>query len=421
MRFGTKNFLDYCFLLLIYLQLAILEFFGLGQILNKIITFALVVYMVFSFKKYWKTGIIFIVIIPCFYLLSCIFGESFDIGNVLSNFLMQFYPIIYVYYIVLLCKCRSNVISTCLDKGFWLFNGTMLINIVVLLMQIFVPFSINAVVDPDAVIDFYPDTISGLFQYASTHIVCLFTIFIVIYDISYIKRISKYYLRVLIVFLILALIVISLFIAIESDNKALFLLLPISLFAYWISGNTGSLTKIQYFIACAYAIFVVIYMLYSINDNFQIFLNKNFVNIFELILNSSDLGSAANGSGERISIIPYAFGEASTWLFGKGFGSTYIYRSGYLAFHHFGQADFGSLLVLGGIWYLLIIICYYAISFAEISGYRFANHTFDLFIGIILILICVAVYTQCFTRTNTIFSLVLIMLAFRVRFTDHTI
>lgn len=419
MRLKKSDASDYFLLSVMYLQLVILEFFGYGQILNKVLTVLILVRVLFMRGRQWQKGYLFGGVLCILYVFSLLLGDTFDTSNALSNFLMLLYPAVYTYYIVFLCKNRSDIINTVINRGFWVFNVTMVVNIIVLLMQILVPYSVNAVIADSNAIGYYEDTISGLFRYASTHVVCLFTIFIILYDISYMKQIEKKSARILIWTLVVIMTIISFFIAANSDNKAFFLLLPVSILAFWFSGkmsSTSRLTKSLFFLM---VVPIVIMMLYNFNNGVRSFFDDNFIKTVRLITNSYNLGASANGSNERIAILPFALSRVSTWMAGTGFGSNYIYSSGYLGFNHFGQADLGSVLILGGIWFTVLLITYYIKSFAFIIGSQRKTNRGVLIFCIFVILFCTAVYTQCFTRTNTITTLILIMLAFRVRYNQE--
>ena len=96
-----------------------------------------------------------------------------------------------------------------------------------------------------------------------------------------------------------------------------------------------------------------------------------------------------------------------------------MYKSGYLGYNHFGQADLGAMLFLGGIWYtVLLFSCYVKMSMGIICGTnRKANKL--LTICVFAILLSTMTYTQCFTRTNTVTSLMLIILALLLKYQNQ--
>ena len=152
---------------------------------------------------------------------------------------------------------------------------------------------------------------------------------------------------------------------------------------------------------------LIIYMLYESNSAIREF--------FEMVSIARNLGNRAIGSTERIAIIMFALEKPSTWIIGTGFGSSFIYESGYMGFVHFGQADLGSILILGGIWYLIIQVIFYFKGFCLVSDCEGMKNTRKIELMIVIILLLVLTYTKCFSRTNVISSLILIILALRNR------
>lgn len=405
MKVNVNNSVDYMLLSLIYMQLVILEFFGLSQPLSKCISICILLRVIFLRGKQWKRGIILCAILTVIYLISLQFGISYSPSDAKSNFLLQLYPALYTYYIVFLCNNRPKIIDNCLNYGFWIFNITMLSNVVVLLIQIFVPYSIIAVADESELISYYEDNISGLFQYSSVHVVCLFTIFIILYNLSYAESIRNRTVKFFIRLMTVVMTILSFYIAANSDNKAFFLLFAIVLFLYWYSDNLTSVKRILSVMTLLIIVPLALYILYVSNNDINDFLDS--------IISSHNLGNRAIGSTERIAIILFALQRTSTWIFGTGFGSTFIYEAGYMGFAHFGQSDFGSILVLGGIWYLIVQFVFYFRSFCTVTDCESLKTGWPLKLSIAVILILILVYTKCFTRTNVISSLLLIMLAFR--------
>lgn len=142
------------------------------------------------------------------------------------------------------------------------------------------------------------------------------------------------------------------------------------------------------------------------------FLDDNVLSMFNLVSNAYRLGNSTNGSSERIAMLLYALNEASTWFFGKGFGSSGIFASGYLGFEHFGQSDLALMLILGGFWYTFIMVWFYINMFNQIVGgeYRLTGMQRA---GILVLFLCVAIYTHCMTTTDTAICMMLIVSAYR--------
>lgn len=410
-----ESIIDQFVLLLMYLQLVILEFFGFGQILNKLVCGIILLRVVIMKGRQWQTGVLYGMLLCCLFALSVFMGEKVIASNVKSTFLMLCYPMVYTYYIVFLCRNKPGFFDECISRYFWVFNTTMVVNLIVLLFQIFVPYSIQAIVADSQVISYYEDTISGLFQYASVHVVCLFTIFICIYDISYLKKIRNRNVKHVLMGFVALMILISCVIAVNNDNKAFFLLLPLSLFMYWYAGKMDTGRKAIYLFGAGVVGIILIWIGYSFSDSVKAFLDNTLFHTLKIIREAWGLGVSAKGSNERIAIIGYALSFPCVWLFGTGFGSSGFYTSGYHGFYHFGQADFSSILLLGGVWFSILILLYYYKSFMCIVRPNTIKNKRALRVSVLMILLSTSIYTQCYTRTNIMETLILIMLAFRVR------
>lgn len=411
----SKKTFDGMLLLLIYLQLVILEFFGLGQTLNKIVSALIIARFLFGgIRRGERKRIMCVCGIFLMYMLSSLFSSTLNFSNILSNGLMQLYPMIYVFYITYICKYEQELIDNFIKKGFWIFNITMIANIVVMIIQINSPYSINAV-NTSAEISFYQDLISGLFAYASTHIVSLFTSFIVIYNLSYMHKIQKAAMKFLLSIYLCLIVILSFYISLNNDNKAFFLIFPLSILFYiFMIESTNK--RVKRGLMCVSLIPIAFFILYSTNTYVQNFFDENIMSTVNIIQSAIKIGNQANGSNERIAILGYAFKLPSTWIFGEGFGNTSIYQSGYHGFNHFGQADMGSLLILGGVWYTLLLFYYYSNSFLGIiAGKNYRRAASVIKVMVIAFLVITTVYQQCLTRTNAVTALSLIMLVFRYK------
>ena len=407
-----SNLLDNTILLLMYLQLIILEFLGFGQMLNKVIALLIIVRLVISLKRR-KIEFIIPVILIVLFLIGCLVGQEIHFNIMKSNFLMLFYSYIYLYYIFFLCKNKNGYIDTLLKKMFIPFNLTMVINIIVLFIQITHPYLITAKIT-SIEIDYLEDTISGLFAYGATHVVSLFTTFIVLYNFSYAKGIRKANVRKLLRIYTCILILITSFIALFNDNKAFFILMPMILLIFWYADKEKRSLRLNRIVMSCFILPIFLYVLYLLSVDFREFIDNNFLSLYRMILNSVNLGSMANGSNERIAMIFYALKCPDTYLFGKGFGSVGLYQAGVEGFRHFGQADFGTLLILGGVWFTSLLLCSYIKMLNGIIAKKKLNEVVG--VGIIIIVLILTAYTQCVTRTNCTMCLILIALSLRYRF-----
>lgn len=158
-------------------------------------------------------------------------------------------------------------------------------------------------------------------------------------------------------------------------------------------------------------ILIVLIMVSILSKDFYTFIDENIFSVYKMGAEAWNLGNSANGSNERIAIIIFAFTKISTWLCGTGFGNNVVYAEGYLGFKHFGQADFGSILILGGVWFTIILIYVYINMFNKIAIGNKKKGWVSF--GITIIFILSIIYTQCITKTNCISCQILIAIAYR--------
>lgn len=410
-----KDLIDSTILFLMYLQLVILEFFGLSQLMNKVVTLLILVRVLFPTQKEEKRTMLLFPLLIVLFAASCLTGRPFSAGTAKSNFLMLFYPFVYTYYLFYLCSKRPEFMNAVADKLFWFLNAAMVLNLAVISVQIIHPYSIVAKVT-SVEIDYVKDTMSGLFAYGATHVISLFTAAAVIYNFSYCKKLENIRWRTILFAYNIMVILYSLVLALFNDNKALFLIMPIAVVMYWFADKEHKDQRLNRIILSACLLPVLFFFAYSFSGTVRRIIDENIVSLLELIVDSVHMGNQAYGSGERIAILLYAVQKSSTWLLGRGFGASGFYAEGFEGFGHFGQADLGTLLILGGIWFTLLLIIVYLKMFRKIIGYAGNNHMIDIAVAVIMIMSLL--YTQCVTRTNCILCILLLVLAYRKRFKD---
>ena len=413
----NKNLMDYVILIMMVLQVFVLEFFGLGPIVIKFNVVLIVLRILYAFKekeiqlyknrerKYFVLfGLIFV-----FFALSSLFSAELSLGNIKSNFLTFLYPLLYAYYIRFICVNRSHIMHDCFEKGLPLFNGLLLLNFVVLYIQILFPYSINAIRNIPEV-TYYPDLISGLFEYCSVHLVNIFFIFVLMMNYEYTKvmknKTHKKYMYIYMLFLLANEIIIST----QNDNKMffpVFLVVILCRYIYDQSHQTKfDYKKVLYFIG---ALIGVVALVYFVVPPFRHYVDESIFGLFQRVL---DMKNNTEGSAERVAIFFFALSQPSTWLFGKGFGTSYIYASGFLGFPHFGQSDLGSLLVLGGMAFTFVVISYYAMIVLDITSSKSKNKVINFF-NFAFLVSCMILFTQMISRTNLIVVFMLLMLTYK--------
>ena len=240
---------------------------------------------------------------------------------------------------------------------------------------------------------FSADLVSGLFGYNGTGLLTMYFCFLMLYNFvqykcEYIKQ-----KQVFILYNILLLGFVS-FVAANSDNKALFVLVPLFFIVYLIvfkmNFYRNILQKIRslsrYIIKgfCVFAIFIVglqpaIGTLDLISD------------IIEKSQSGLTNANAAYGSAERLGTIVYALNNPSIRWCGSGIAKHEWQESYGLGFAHFGISDFGSFLCLGGILFILLLICFLLTVYRTVFKDKIAGYTF------FVLTIVVLIYTQPMT------------------------
>ena len=293
-----------------------------------------------------------------------------------------------------------------------LFNALLLINIMAMWIQVVSPSSLVASHTLEQEIsNYHEDEISGLFAYASVHLVALYTTFVVLLNVIAIrKRKAAVGNRVAALRIYnIALIAISLFMSTLNDNKALFVILPMALCIYPLGEIALGKLRLSTGIMGLLLLGFVFVLAYAFVPAVQTFVSDQYVSLFAMISDSAKIGSSANGSNERIAIIGTALSTLSTWGFGTGLGSSGLYAANYWGFHHFGQADMGSFLVLFGIWYVILFVSLFVhCTCGELRTTSFRRSDGILRLLVALIVVITMVYTQPFTRIDECFVLYLI-------------
>lgn len=305
------------------------------------------------------------------------------------------------------------MIKKVLNKGFFIFNITILANFIVLYYQINYPYSIIAKTSGNG-IDLYLDLCSGLFTYGGTHVLNIFTCFLVVYNFSYSSKLRNPCRKRLLIIWNLGIIGLSLFISMFNDNKAMFILVPLITIIYFFTSKKSQSARVQRIFCSLLVTLILVPILYNGSLSFKEFIDDNVLNLFDLVDTSISAGNSANGSGERIAMIKYALSNNSTFIFGTGLATTGFYTEYYLGFHHFGQADLGTLLNLGGIYFVTtMVICYFRLIIGIVDK---KNRNPLVNIGLFCFFMFVLTYTQTCTSKDLCLALILVALAFRFKF-----
>lgn len=396
---GNIADIDSILIVLILLKEFILDYMGVGLAVNLIICCLILIRLFTSDWKmprfvYLTLGIITILFISNY-------GMGGDLEVYTGNVLRICQVLVYVLFLIFCKETRCGFFDVKQKKMVMLFNGILLINIAMMIVQYLNPGDFVAM--QNGPVQGGSDLISGFFGYGSTHAIAIFTTFVVVYDLYYYKfvRNKLYY-----VFYLALLIIWSLYIATLNDNKALFFFLPFGVVLYliiWASFEKKRIIRLFGVIIVSVFLLVLAYCFVPLIHDF---VEKNIFHSIEMVLRAMEPGSYVNGSDERFKAIPFSLSQNDTWSVGQGFGSAGIYQEGYLGFNHFGMSDFGSIMILGGIWIYVTLVFFVsvAISFSPKKG----ESSFLLGIIIATLLIFASIYTQIFTQVRIAIPLLML-------------
>lgn len=394
---------DFALVIGIMAQVFLLEYYGMGRFLNWAMSGLIVIRVLFSGWRFSGRALLLGLLSVAGWMTGFYLGGSSE--TLKANILLLAYPFIYTLYIYLLVSNKRGLLGELFNVGFPVFNAILLINMAVMYVQYSTHGMIAATTNE---INYFEDNISGMFSYASVHAVALYTSFVTLYNFVWMKRFQRGPWPTLALAYNVVVIVLSLYLATLNDNKALFIMLPLVLVMHWfisffkgdadVSGPLVWLVFLYFFFTLAYALIPA----------FQHLVDTQVFGVLGMISESASVGTAANGSNERIAIVGFALGRRVTWGLGEGLGASALYASGFLAFNHFGQADMGSFLILMGIWVTTIYVAFFhsvVCSFIEKRSRR-ASPLIQLILLVVILI--TFLYTQCFTRVNCCMCLLLL-------------
>ena len=326
-------------------QVFFLEYYGLGRYLNWVITGMICVRALFSGWKYSGRALLLGLITVAGWLSGALLGGNMETFR--ANILLLLYPFVYTLYFFLLVTNKRDFLLGLFDAGFPVFNAILLLNMAIMFIQYSTHGMIAATTND---ISYFEDNISGLFSYASVHAVALYTSFVVLYNFVWIRRLRGPLWPSLAIAYNVCLIVLSFYLATLNDNKALFIILPLVLVMFWLISVMRGEADVSGPFFWLVALYFILTIAYALVPAFQILVDTQVFGLFDMVGSSASVGTAADGSNERIAIIGFALLRPATWSLGEGLGASSFYASGFMSFNHFGQADMGSFLILMGVW-----------------------------------------------------------------------
>lgn len=246
-----------------------------------------------------------------------------------------------------------------------------------------------------------PDIICGLFGHGSTHSVAMFTALVVSANYFLTMEEGRRIRRAIVLYDVLLMIT-EVGIAAASDNKALFFILPMNFISYFViyiigTWKTSGKKTLKRTIIGLCVVTASVMVAYYVSHTVQALINKYVIESINMIVESMDGTSYVNGSNERFKLIGYALSLPSSWFFGEGVASTDFYQPGFHGYNFFGQSDYGSIIILGGIWVYFSLIVLFEEAFTRLSflNKRIAR---SLRVMVVLTIVVLSIYSQVFTQ-----------------------
>lgn len=384
-------------------QVFFLEYYGLGRYLNWVITGMICVRALFSGWKYSGRALLLGLITVAGWLSGALLGGNMETFR--ANILLLLYPFVYTLYFFLLVTNKRDFLLGLFDAGFPVFNAILLLNMAIMFIQYSTHGMIAATTND---ISYFEDNISGLFSYASVHAVALYTSFVVLYNFVWIRRLRGPLWPSLAIAYNVCLIVLSFYLATLNDNKALFIILPLVLVMFWLISVMRGEADVSAPFFWLVALYFILTIAYALVPAFQILVDTQVFGLFDMVGSSAAVGTAADGSNERIAIIGFALLRPATWSLGEGLGASSFYASGFMSFNHFGQADMGSFLILMGVWETAAYVAFFHSVVSEFMEQEKGSNGRIVRLLLLLTILITFLYTQCFTRVNCCLCLLLL-------------
>ena len=179
----TGSGIDALIISLIMAKVFLLEYLGMAGIVNNVIFLLIGVRLIFSGWKIPKKLLFLVCLITMLLVLSYSAGSivpgktSYNLKAIQTFFF-------YALFIVMLKTNGSDLLDFGKQRWIVFFNVVYAVNCIVILIQVYYPYSLMAAAPMTGQIPFYEDLISGLFMYASTHAVALFSCFVLLIDLT---------------------------------------------------------------------------------------------------------------------------------------------------------------------------------------------------------------------------------------------
>jgi len=297
--------------------------------------------------------------------------------------------------ISVLVRNKKGILSSIFENSFVLINAFGVLSQIVLTLQVNI-YGFMIKESWLASNSYYADLCSGLFGLNGTHEMTYFFCFLVLYNFYYSKyRVKESKSKNILALYNLILITWMAFLSTQNDNLSFGFILALMLGSYVIMSSIWEGKK--------FAIKIIKYIILTICVLF-IILNIPAVNVFinDILLGRLDLmfiglnSSSALGSNERLGIVSYALEREFGWSFGIGLGSSrWVANVGesVMGFTHFGLNSISSFVMLGGMLFYSLYVCFYSWIIWKMEKYK---NDYLFLVIVILQVVVASFYTIIF-------------------------
>lgn len=394
MKIKKSNILDYAILYWMIIYVFIISWLAYLTQGARILIVLIFLRLLTEFKRTLRLpslyfGLLFCVAYPLWNYL-CYGGNENYISENINAIVATTAVFIYMSF---MASYKREFMIDFLKKNKYIFNVYMAINIPILFLQLAGHTELAGRHQASMTNTYSADLVSGLFGYNRSGLLTMYFCFLLLYNfVLYKKKIIKE--KQLFVVYNIVLSSIILYVAANSDNKALFVLAPLFFIIYLVvfqmSFYRSAIRKISILIRNVLVGMVIFTVLAYATQ--PLLGTIDFIqDIFDKSLSGWNSADAALGSAERLGMIVYAVNRTDILWHGAGI-ATHLWQEAYgLGFAHFGISDFGTFLCLGGVPFIVLMILFFITVYRRVFKDNAICYTFLVLTVIILI------YTQLMT------------------------
>ena len=395
-------------LFMLLAQVFIVQWLALTFYYSLIIDVFFIAYLITHRKNVKELGqSITLVLMLLLYIICQAFRRNAHLDVVFYNAIPVTTSVLIIIIICSLWVSKEVIVKRKMQSIFPYINGYMLLNIPVILLQINDHFELSGKHAEGVQASLKADLISGLFGYFGTPMLATFAAFFFVYDLWYYRNCMKRKHRLVFIIYYSLMFIFYIYISVPSANNGFYLILLLFFVYYFLNINNTYKRVIQkiksrFILTLSLSIIAVLILLGY--RHFDIV-----TNIIDRYVRTYNYGITSNyyfggGSYVRFGMIDYFFNSNTDKLFGVGIGANGWKQNYSFGFKNFGQSDLGSILLIGGLFFVFLLITIFAYCIS-----RKNESTFMTILGCLLLLV-VQIYTQPFTTTSIMISFMLFIL-----------